>query len=228
MTRVSDEDLGAFLDGELAPEERDAVQRLAATDPVIRSRLDHMRAANEALRAAFPSPQTRLDDPLARRIRDASKAPDRAGGKPVWSRERRIALAAGLTGLTIGIGASAFRSESDPSALGGTVRAALESSPSGETRNGVRVLFSFNTDGATPCRQFVAATATLAGEGVACRKGSAWSLAAWVETGPETTGTFRAAAGEDPLEAVVDRLDRSGPLSEADERRLLERRWRAP
>lgn len=228
MTRVSDEDLGAFLDGELPPEARDALEKIIATDADVRARLDHMRAADAALQDAFPAPQTRLDDPLVRRIRSASKASGKTDSHASRSRGALMALAAGIAGLAVGFSASSRWTQSDPSMLSGAVRDALESRPSGETHDGVRVLFSFNTDDASPCRQFVTATETLAGEGVACRRGSDWRLVAWVESRPEAAGAFRTAAGDGELDAVVDRLDRSGPLSEEDERILLGRRWRAP
>jgi hypothetical protein len=224
MTNVTDEALSAYIDGELPPEQRTAVERALEADGDARNRLQLLRDADATLREAFPLPAARRNDPIADHIRNTLQGAQSGRGAPL--RGPAMALAAGLAGLAIGFFASDSRSAGDAFAMPATVRQVLETRASGDVHDGARVIFSFTSDNATPCRQFATETASFSGEGVACRDGSNWRLVAWVEADKAAPGDFHTAAGVDALDAVVERLDRSGPLPDDVERALLERGWR--
>ena len=225
MTRVTDETLGAYLDGELAPQERVAVERAIAADLELRRRLKSLRGADAKLREAFPLPPASPNDPIVRQISAVASLPGTAGRSLPW-RTPATALAAGLAGLAVGFFAPERPSAGDALTLPASVVQVLQTRASGQTLDGARVLFSFKSDNETPCRQFASDTAAFAGEGIACRNASGWRLVAWVEGERASPEAFHAAGADDALEAVVNRLDKSGPLTDADERALLERGWR--
>lgn len=225
MTPVTDETLGAYLDGQVTPDERAAIERAIAADADVRRRLQDLRAADATLREAYPLPQARMDDPIARRIRSAARGSG-VGLRPQALRAPAVALAAGLAGLAVGFFASENRAGDDTLGLPASIANVLETRASGDAERGARVLFSFISHDDTLCRQFAANAATLSGEGVACRDDGRWRLVAWVQAEHPIPGQFQAATGERPLDVIVDRLDRSGPLSDDTERALLARRWR--
>ena len=110
MKRPSDEDLmtvlGAYVDGELTPEEQAEVEAMAAADPAVQAELDVLAALDLDLRDGFdallaePAPAT-LVPPLP----DASAQPDNV----VTIRRFGFGqIAASLAMLALGAGAGAY------------------------------------------------------------------------------------------------------------------------
>ena len=234
IENLSDDVLGAYLDGELSPEARAALERQLLSEPGARVRLDRLRESDERLRRAFALPSDPQADPLVRLLR--GDVDDAATVQPLplrrdWRRfalPARLAMAAAIGGLAVGL---LWRGPLQPSRSGAGIamsdglRTALDRNSSGATHGGVRVLLSFLRSDGAPCRQFEIEGEGVAAEGVACREAAQWRMAIWRERAA-TDGGYRTAGGEDsPVEQTVDALDASGPLSPADETALIAKGW---
>jgi hypothetical protein len=93
-----DEEIVAYLDGELAPEERDAFERRLAADPTLRARVDAERDAWNALSLLdVEAPNERLPDAVVERLDSETQAELLA---LTASLRRRRALRALLLGST--------------------------------------------------------------------------------------------------------------------------------
>ena len=235
ITNLTDEVLCAYLDGELSPEARVALERQLLSEPGARVRLDRFRESDDRLRRALALPSEAAADPLVQLLTgDASGnvRPIRTSGPRRFLAPIGLALAATVAGLAIGF---AWRGALDASApsdavsglvLSGGLHEALDRNPSGLSRAGVTVLFTFRREDGVPCRQFETADARVSSDGVVCRgPGKRWRVSAWREM-PLAAGGYRSAGGdESPVEAVVDALDASGPLSPSDEAALIAKGW---
>ena len=235
IENLSDDVLGAYLDGELSPEARTALERQLLGEPGARVRLDRLRESDERLRRAFALPSDPQADPLVRLLRgDSDDATTTVRALPARPRWRRFALPAGLAmaaaigGLAMGLlwraPAPQFRAQAGV-AMSDVLRSALDHNRSGESRGGMRVVLSFLRSDGVPCRQFEVQGDGVASEGVACRESTQWRMAVWRERAA-TAGGYRTAGSEDsPVEQVVDTLDASGPLPPADEASLIAKGW---
>ncbi|MEQ1514058.1 MAG: hypothetical protein ABL934_15430 [Lysobacteraceae bacterium] len=231
ITDLSDEVLCAYLDGELSPEARAALERQLLSEPGARVRLDRFRESDDRLRRAFALPSEAAADPLVRMLRgDASD-------NVVPFRMRRylapigLALAATVAGLAIGFGwrdaiDTPMTDDTSGLALSGRLHEALDRNLSGQPRSGVTVLFTFRREDGVPCRQFEIADAQASADGVVCRDaGKRWRVSAWHETQRAADGYRTAGGDESPVESVVDTLDASGPLSPSEEAALIAKGW---
>jgi len=97
---LSEADLHAYADGQLAPERASAVETVLAGDPALAARVAEIRAQSAALRDAL-DPELAL--PIPQRLLDAACAPP-AGARPGAARWRRAvpAFAAAAT-LVLGV-----------------------------------------------------------------------------------------------------------------------------
>jgi hypothetical protein len=61
---------------------------------------------------------------------------------------------------------------------------------------------------------------------VACRgTDKHWQVSAWSEKSPATGGYRTAGGDESPIEAMVDAIDATGPLSPTEETALIAKGW---
>lgn len=234
ITDLSDEVLCAYLDGELSPEARVALERQLLSEPGARVRLDRFRESDDRLRRAFALPSEAAADPLVQLL--AGDAPDNVVPMRASSLRRHLApiglaLAATVAGLAIGFG---WRDAMDAPAadaasglaLSGRLHEALDHNLSGQPRSGVTVLFTFHREDGVPCRQFEVVEGQASAAGVVCRDaGKRWRVSAWHETLRAADGYRTAGGDESPVEAVVDDLDASGPLSPSEEAALIAKGW---
>jgi hypothetical protein len=232
IANLTDEVLCAYLDGELSPEARAALEHQLLSEPGARVRLDRLRDSDDRLRRAFALPSAAAVDPLVRLL--SADAPDNV---VPTSRLRRyaapagLALAATVAGLAIGFGwrgaiEAPMAETTSGLALSEKLHDALDRNLSGQSRAGMKVLFTFLRENGAPCRQFEVADGAVSAEGVACRNADKrWQVSAWREM-PRTVDGYRTAGGdESPIEAVVDDLDVSGPLSPTEEAALIAKGW---
>jgi hypothetical protein len=233
IANLTDEVLCAYLDGELSPEAQAALEHQLLSEPGARVRLDRLRDSDDRLRRAFALPSAAAVDPLVRLLN--ADSPDnvvrmRASRLRRYAAPAGLALAATVAGLAIGFGwrgaLEAPVTETSGLALSGKLQGALDHTLSGQSRGGIKVLFTFLRDDGVPCRQFEVADGVVAAEGLACRNADKhWQVSAWREM-PRTVDGYRTAGGdESPIEAVVDALDASGPLSPTDEAALIAKGW---
>ncbi len=211
MTRIDDDLLMAYADGELSPEETARIEKLLARDAAARERVRLYRETAALARAAFASTlEERVPEALEERVREMAR---RAGG-PVpfpgrWRRRnlRRAALplAASLA-LLIGYAAGTTTGPEDEERI---LARALETTPSGDLGPGeVLPLGTLRSADGRWCRQFERPRDGHLLEGVACRDAAGrWRLVALLEQETDTTVGYRPAGGPgDPLAPIMERL----------------------
>lgn len=96
---ASEDDLHAYVDGQLAPYRRSEIERWLAGNPAAAAEVAGWQRQNERIRAAFAAEPPQADD--ARRLAEFARA-----RPPRWS-GRRIAAAAAAGLVLLGLGAGA-------------------------------------------------------------------------------------------------------------------------
>lgn len=249
MTRHdwTDEQLSAFMDGELTPAEMDALAKDIESDPQLAARVERLGAAN----TAFVDAAAQIDHtPVGAGLKALMEAPPAADVVQFRPRSVRTflvehrAIAASLLcavavwGVTsVGSG----RAQSDPlgTSPDGLILASssigrmLETAPTGEL-----VTVAANTS-ATPrltftsaeggfCRQFDVTQGDSASAAIACREESGWRTQIVAYGLPKPTGDFQtASASRSPaLEAYLDQHMTNDPLNADAEAKLLREGWK--
>lgn len=241
MTEIPDEDVIAFVDGQLDGDALFAFQALLANEPALAERVAaHRWMARQVTAAYGPPPHDKEDDGLIARL-GLSHKPVRAlpDVHPFTSRRTRIRIAA-VTALAASIalaiiaGPTALSSTStlvrapdgQPIASG-MLAASLSNQLAGEPGK-VRIGLSFRTDKGI-CRTFRSDRGV---SGIGCREGDHWLVPMMMtenpQTGPASSTAYRLASGDfsPAVMAEVDRRIRGEPLSPAEESRLRRRDWR--
>jgi hypothetical protein len=225
MAILSDEVLCAYVDGALSPDERANVERLIGAHPELQQRVAAFRRGDEALRAlGGPSLSQTGADPLADRIR--AELPPKAysfAGMRKFAPLLSTAVVAGVLGLAAGRMAPG---QPDPFAPDPALARALDSAPSGELRDGVRIILTFETAASAPCRQYTSYRPGRSGEGLACRAEGRWRVQAWLAGDTGSAEGFHAAGADTSLDALIDGMDATGALSAEKEADYIRRRWR--
>ncbi|GAB4574556.1 MAG: hypothetical protein Tsb008_12360 [Rhodothalassiaceae bacterium] len=243
--RISDETLGAYVDGELAQGEAEALTLREASDPDFRARVAAHRRLRSAIADAYAED---LAEPVPARLLDAARGRREDGGKILAFGRRTglgatpirvaMALAASLV-LGIAIGRIAFSpagteplmiAGADGPMAAGALDALLETSPSGiANASGDRAIFSYARADGSHCRVFALGDAALFG--LACRSNKGWAIAA-LEPRPHTESGTEAGirpAGSEPLPpAIRDLIAREkmgDPLGAEAEAAALGRGW---
>ena len=221
---IPDEDLTAFLDGELDEAACLRIETALETDPALRDRLNRLNRADEAVRSAFGAA---LNEGRTQSLEDAIRAavagqsakpavtaevlpfarPDRRPAPWVWPAMMAATLVMGvLVGRTItpatGGGDWIAPAGAGAPAAGPKLASALSRTPSGvafdlaDNRKG-QVSLTFASASGDLCRQFQITDAAGKQDALACRRGrEAWRLVALAATAPAGGGgTFRTAAG---------------------------------
>jgi anti-sigma factor RsiW len=238
----TEEQIAAWVDGSLAPDEAARIADVVANDPAALRTAEAIERQNAALRAAYaatfaePTP-ARLTATVRGGPALAASSPRMARSRPAWA---PMALAAGLA-LTIGLGAGAGlvgRSQGDAPAASGpaalavgpadrSVAAALESSASG-IDGAITPLATFRVATGGWCREFE----TIVGSGVACRTGDGeWSVVAAAVRPPSAVdgdGSYMPASGDfaDVLGAALDALGAGAAVDPDAEAEAMARNWR--
>lgn len=250
-SKVTDEQIAAYVDGSLTGDDAAEVAEAILRDPEVRRYADSVRDANRVLREAFDGP---MEEPVSDELREIimGHETDESRGEVVdlgQARKARkpwfaMALAASVA-LVVGITSTAvvFQGEqngqpkiatSGPAATDGPLHLALEEQPSGAVSpEGVQVILTFFDRDQRICREFeVMGQLPDALEfGIACRgEDQSWNVEI-VVTGPATEigpDGYRPASGPgaDALEAILDSLGAQPALSPAEETELLGRGWR--
>lgn len=247
---VSDEELVAFLHGELDEARAQAVEAAINADPALAERAAMLDRQDDLLRAAFAPiigaavPDAMRDavmnGPPAATVTslDAFRTRRIAAAQPRWGWPQFGAMAASLAiGLIAGpalLGGGSPGSALVVASGGGTgvspeLAGLLNTAMSGEAvalgeLGTARVAISFRDNAQNLCRQ-VELTGTVAtSDLLACRAGSAWQVQALGQREP-ANGGMRTASGDaaPAVVAAVDAIIASDPLVGADERAALNR-----
>lgn len=228
MVELNDEVLSAYVDGELDAQTRAAVASLAAGNPAVRRRIEELREADVALRAAFPLEPASADD--VARVRNSAivafprQAPK---AKPAWPAFAATAVAAALAGFVVAtpvMTTMAARTAADPLAVAGGLGAALDAQASGSTVDGARIVMTMKTADGRVCREFKRADGPNTQHGVACRANAGWTLVALTETATTPDG-YATAGGDAAIDSVLDHMG-AVALDANEEAALRQRGWR--
>lgn len=246
---VSDEELGAFVDGELEPAARAAIAAAIGQDPQLAARVAALESLNRQLKGAFGGA---LTEPVPARLLAAasgSSAPpvaDLGAARDARAAKRRgapsprgwMALAASvLVGLLVGRFVMPAKSPEliTVGANGLTAGPALARSLDGQlaqdapSAEGVAVGLSYRSKGGAYCRTFsVNARGGLAG--LACHDSDHWHIGALGESagGGAATGGYRQAATDlapAVRAAVADSID-GEPFDAGQEALARQHGWR--
>lgn len=246
MLGVTEEDLMAWVDGELPPAEADRVAAAVAADGQLAARVARLRSLNDQLRRAFAA---ELSEPVPEALAAVARGEHLAHAArgatlhPMASRRRRLGWAAWggiaasiVLAVTLGPrlvpGSNSTTDSVHAGADGqlvarGDLATALEHGLASDSRpDGTRLLLSFRDRDGQFCRSFAAPV----GRGLACRQGGQWQVV--VLTAPTATAStsadqLRPASGDLPavvLEAVEQRIAGLA-LDAAQERSARDAGW---
>jgi len=225
---IEDEELFAWLDGELQGEAATRVAALVAASPDLGARVDQHRRLSAGLRAAFEPVTT---DRLAPPRFDSAKITDFGAARSEgwwhrWSRGPQwLPMAATLAlGLVVGnfVGQ---QSEAPVQNRDGLLVAAasLDRELDGQlasagARNGIRIGLTFLDRQGVICRSFTQGAAS----GLACRDQDEWRVRGLFQGAEGQAGEYRMAAGQDPqLASLIDETIAGDPFNAAAEKAAL-------
>lgn len=249
-TVMPKEQLAAFADGELSPEEAAAVVMHLVDHPGDQAYVDALMAANEALGTAFDAP---MQEPVPEAIRAAifSDAQPHASTeaeiipfrrKPMAWAASGLALAASLTLAALLVpNLLQPRDPGDlleigPVAQGSDLSRTLETLPSGTINNfgegvEVMVLATLPTTSGF-CREIevIHESKAVIELGIACRAQNGWQVETTLSEPLSATGSpdgFVTASGTEAatLQPALDRLGAGPALDAAREAELLAQGW---
>ncbi|MET0292595.1 MAG: hypothetical protein ABW136_09560 [Steroidobacteraceae bacterium] len=227
---IADEELMAYVDGELDADARARVEREMADDPVLRARIESQLDLKRRLAAHF--------DPVLNEPVPAALSASRSGRRG-WQWQEWMAIAATLV-IGVMLGPFVLRS-SQPlplmSAAGrvvaiGALETALMQKASGTgTDDGMTIGMSFRDDDGSYCRTFAMNPGPA---GLACREWGEWVVEVLARnpkarqgTGGETyrqAGTAFPAAVRNAVEARI----KGEPMTAEQEAEANARNWRRP
>jgi hypothetical protein len=233
---MNDEQLSAYLDGELDDAQRAQAEREIEADPALAERVRTQQALRTRLQAAYAPV---LDEPLPERLLAATRSAQvvdltaarksrRRWGWPEWAAMAASVLAGVIGGRLLLDEPLQTRADGSVVARGMLARALDRQLAADTNVSDVRLATSFVARSGRYCRSFVLErTAPLAG--VACREGDAWTLQALASAARgESTGGYRMATSALPAAVLktIDEQINGAPLDAAGERAALERGWR--
>lgn len=249
MTRQTwtDEQLSAFLDGELSPAEMDALAQDMETDPQLAARAESLGSAN----TAFIASTAQIDAvPISATLKAAMETPPTAkiiAFKPrsvtAFLVEHRAVAASLLCAVAVWTAASSMTPQgiSDPFAPGpdGVIVASsqlyqvLETGRTGEAKRidagatATPQLTFASADGQF-CRQVSLSSPSHEAAAILCRGEDGWRPQVVAFGLPKSSPDYQTASAErsPALEAFLDARMSGAPMNEAEEARLLQNGWK--
>lgn len=221
-----DQRVGAYVDGELAPDERLRFEAEMAADPDLARQVDRQTGLRARLAAAFdPVLAEPMPAALERAARKTAPARLRLPCSPQTAGTIAACLVAGVLLGRATLPGGPVRTEAGALVARGALAQTLDQGLAADA-GPIRVGLSFRTAEGDYCRTFQSAQDRLAG--LACNRNGRWvaeTLAAWR---PEGAGAYRTASAETPPEvlAAVDRLIAGDPLDAGAEAAARKRGWR--
>jgi hypothetical protein len=240
VVEISDQDLQAYVDGELTPDARARVDAAIAADPALARKVERERALRARLRGAFDPV---LDEPVPARLQallEPVPADRGRNGKVVDLAARRMrpqwavpayALAASLLVIAATLwlrpGAGPVRMQPDGMVATGPLASALDHSLASvvDSASPIAVGISFRAQDGRICRSFAQPHALT---GLACRQGDRWRVEVLAGSGEPSQGDLRqAASGLSPeVQAAIDARLQGEPFDAAQERAARDHGWR--
>jgi hypothetical protein len=238
MTRIDDQTLMAFADGELNAAEAALVRKALEHDAALRDRLEKLHEMDGLLRAAI-TPGSEMPSRFAALLKPAaSVVPMR---RRVWI-PAGAAIAAGLAVWMLGTAllsgqASWLRNTDDGVAIAGPLAAAAATAPSGKLLTAgdlrIRPVVSFVANDGRPCRELHVRETDMTARVIACRNAFAdtWFVEALANVPAEEFGSSYETAGavRNPvIDAALARLGVKATMGADDENAAIARKWTAP
>lgn len=242
----TDEQLSAFLDGELPSQEMDALTREIESNAQLAARTERVGSAN----AAYVDAISQIDRvPASATLKAAIETSPtakviafRPRGVAAFLVEHRAIAASLLCAVTVGgiMSTTSKGSPSDPFAPGpdGLIMASsplhqlLETAATGQAStigsSTAAPRLTFAADDGSFCRQFDVVTPDGASAAIACREESVWRTQVVAYGLSRPTGEFQAAsAARSPaLESFLDARMSGAPMTADEETRLLRSGWK--
>lgn len=224
-----DEDVGAYLDDELNPEQRSTLTRQITSESSAADRLSLFARADNQLRRAFAIGPVEQSDPLAALLRSSQSVHGRSVGA-FW---QRVGTLAAACVLGVFVGASLIRgaSPSDVGYLRPAIVEALQSAPSGQTRSypgGEIVLAQTIRTDSGYCREARVTAAGGSTDILACRQGEGWALAASVTPISSASDGYAAAGAQTSLfDAALSERGSPAYVEVIEENQLIATHWDA-
>lgn len=245
---LTDDQLSAFLDGELPPLELKRIAALIDADAALRRRIEALALPDRLIAGAYsaidaapiPAAVTALlADPGDDREDVVVPMRRRAPTTPAWSLPlaASLALAAGI-GLGLAISsprnapASVLASSIDAKSA---LYAALETRPSGDAvtlgaGETATLILSFDRGAQGVCREFALAGEGEATRAVACRKDGEWRIAFAASEAPaDQDGTYGTASSpvSAAFESAISALGADRVIEPSAEASLIKSGWAA-
>lgn len=240
----TDEQISAFLDGELPAADMDALGKDVEADAELARRVERLGAANtafvKAVSAIDSKPMPAGVEKLLAEQPTAKVLAFRPRSASGWLMEHRALAASLLCAAIVGGVASGLRAESDPFApkADGVILAssplhhALEAASTGEAvlvSAGVSATprLTFASDTGAFCRQFDVASQRGVTTAIACREGGAWRTQVAVFGKPGTGPDYQTASGakSPALEAFIDNHISGAALNAEQEKEAITKGW---
>ena len=244
----TDQELMAYADDELGPDDTRRIERLIAQDPELLVIVERHRAMRTAAKAAYqPAVEAEMSTGLAGLVGEIEASLQYAPETNVTSLDRerskrrpapRFAWpAAAAASFVIGvIGTQAVTMQvaqtkpetylvwtDDGVTAGRQLATALDNQTSGVTTTAITITASFIANQDQLCRQFVIGGTTRTG-GIACHNGGVWQMIAVAALPAE--GSYQAANGaNDPLAAAAVQLGVKEKLSFEQEAEQIQNGW---
>lgn len=226
----SDEQLSAFIDGELPDVEMQAVREALAGDEALADRLAQLAAVDVAVAEAVRTIDQR---PMPARVADRSR-PHPAPVLPFVARVRqavtRHAALAASVALFVGFGLGSLL-PGEPASTWPSVAEVLESRVSGsrvEVAGGLTVMpqLSYRNIDGDYCRYFEV-RGNDREQGVACRREGEWQrvATAYLPADDEAGAVYTPASGGRALDLLLDQTLEAGPFGPEQEAELLTGGW---
>lgn len=235
---MNDEELMAYVDGELP---FDAVRRFEAAmarDTALKARVEKQMALRQQLRAAFDPVLSEdipaalrnaaLNTPVSWRLRLRQWLTLGQRGGAAISVPRFAATAAAALAIGVLVGSTAFEtntviaSSDDAMVAQGTLTNALNIKLASDQTGDVRIGVSFQNKTGEDCRSFTTGGST----GLACHSGDEWKIAALVKSEAES-GIYQTAgsAMPDAIRNAIGTMAAGDMFDAARERKERDAGW---
>jgi hypothetical protein len=233
-----DNNLSAFLDGELDAGQLADIRSKAESDLAINAKLQRMREADDLVRAAYNNPmQEDVPDRFIAAVdRGLSRIADSTISTPVAVNDNNSrrwfaggAIAASLA-LGLLLGSQIMPNRKSDSAI----FIALNSTPSAtaaslESGQKLTPHLSFARIGGGFCRTFTLTEASSSKTGLACKAEGQWSIEALIPAINAGSADIGYVTAEGPvvsgLDEIISELRDGDPLGKSDEAIQLKRGW---
>ena len=231
----NDEQLSAFLDGELPHAEMENLRNALARDEVLGDRLAELALVDTAIRRTYATIDARpVPEAITALLNDdhslEPKVVPMSRGKFLRERIGQPAALAASVALAVGIALGSWLTSAPERDAWQYVSAALETQPGGtavslKDGRALTPRLTFRDTGGNFCRLFELEHRNGAQQSLACRQNGEWELKATAPLEQTDEPLYRPASGSSPLDHILDDTLSAGPFDRDEEARLIAEQW---